>query len=79
MNCTLCSSDITDYFYTAFNNLGYFDIYCFTCYSSNILDNNEGMVAQGTKAMGNECECGTKNPVGEGHSTWCQRFKKEFI
>lgn len=25
-----------------------------------------------------KCDCGTKNPVGQGHSNWCQHFRKEF-
>jgi hypothetical protein len=24
------------------------------------------------------CECGTKSPMGQNHSSWCQMFKKEF-
>lgn len=25
------------------------------------------------------CECGNKeNPIGQGHSHWCQRFRQEF-
>lgn len=31
-------------------------------------------------AMGckSECECGTKQPLGQGHSTWCEMYKSEF-
>lgn len=24
------------------------------------------------------CQCGTHNPIGQGHSLWCQMFKSEF-
>jgi len=24
------------------------------------------------------CECGTKNPTGQGHSHWCPTYKKEM-
>lgn len=24
------------------------------------------------------CQCGTKNPVGQGHSHWCRDFRQEF-
>lgn len=25
-----------------------------------------------------DCECGTKNAIGQGHSTWCKCYRKEF-
>lgn len=25
-----------------------------------------------------ECECGSKNPVGHGHSSWCKNYRKEI-
>lgn len=25
-----------------------------------------------------ECECGTDNPLGQGHSGWCKLYKREF-
>ena len=24
------------------------------------------------------CICGSKNPIGQGHSNWCKLFKQEF-
>lgn len=29
-------------------------------------------------ARGEECECGTKNPYGQGHSHWCKKYRKEM-
>lgn len=31
-----------------------------------------------SKKVRNECECGSKNPIGQGHSHWCRQFKQEF-
>jgi hypothetical protein len=25
-----------------------------------------------------ECECGSDNPIGQGHSSWCELFESEF-
>ena len=79
MNCIICSCTLKDIFYTSVGHGGWFDIYCGPCYQTVVLDNYDGMEKGiGTKVELNVCECGTKNPVGNGHSTWCQRFKKEF-
>jgi hypothetical protein len=48
-------------------------------------DTMRGLPTDGQVIMATEetlmfaCECGnSKNKVGQGHSYWCRRFKKEF-
>jgi hypothetical protein len=25
-----------------------------------------------------ECECGSKNPIGQGHASWCKLYRREL-
>lgn len=78
MNCLVCANDIDEYFYTAVDPKGNVDTYCFGCYQRAILDNYPGMVdGSGTKIKV-KCECGSKGPMGQSHSTWCDFYKREF-
>ena len=78
VNCLICANDIYDVFYTTVDSQGNVDTLCFVCYSKNVLDNYQGMVNGGGTKMINKCECGTQNPLGQGHSGWCLLYRKEF-
>lgn len=57
--------------------------------SKEYLYRNEAMAAVSSRGTAGQleqftvvsvvcCECGTKNPVGQGHSHWCRDFRQEF-
>ena len=79
MNCLVCAEEIHNMFYTSVDTHGNLDIYCYSCYQRAILDNYLGIVdGGGTKVNQVSCECGTKSPMGQGHSNWCMLYRKEF-
>jgi hypothetical protein len=78
MKCDNCQKE-TSHFCSALNQRGGFDFYCEECYSKVVLDNfPERVEMTYEKDCEPSCECGTKNSVGQGHSQWCQLYKKEF-
>lgn len=80
ITCERCSKGIVK-FYSSVGPNGVLNLYCESCYSKIFLDNFSDMNAPiGTDIFDIEfkCECGTKNPLGMGHSHWCGLYKKEF-
>ena len=51
---------------------------CESCESAIRTAFENFIVPQGYTIKLKKCECGSKNPVGQGHSTWCDLFKKEM-
>jgi hypothetical protein len=79
MNCLVCANEIQDVFYTTIDSHGNVDTLCYRCYQTSALDNYQDMKdGGGTKVVLDKCECGTKAPIGQGHSSWCQKYRKEF-
>jgi hypothetical protein len=77
IECKHCKKMMTD-FYSSFNNNGGWDLYCYECYSKNVLDNFGNMIAPEPTKTRVKCECGTKAPIGQNHGRWCDFYKSEF-
>ena len=77
MTCIVCMNPIAKTFYTSVDHRGVVDTYCFECYQKTIVDNYPNMVTNPLEVL-QKCECGTKAKVGQGHSSWCDLFRKEF-
>lgn len=75
IECYQCKRQMTT-FYSALNNLGAWVLYCQDCYSKNFLDNFENINV--SEATNMKCECGTKAPISQHHSNWCDLYKREF-
>jgi hypothetical protein len=78
VNCLSCLKSI-NHFHTSFNNMGVMEVYCSGCYFKIFVDNKPHMsMSQGVTLDLPVCECGSKTPVGQNHSSWCKLFKREF-
>jgi hypothetical protein len=70
MNCENCQQDTGPAVYFHANDFGGISGYCESCYSKIVLDNYEEPVP--------DCECGTTNPVGDGHYGYCPRYRRQL-
>ena len=73
MNCLVCANDILDVFYSAFDNKGCLEIYCYRCYQKNVLESHPGMIDGGGTKLVIKCECGKDKHGFAMHSNWCPK------
>jgi len=80
MNCVGCNKLLDINFIASPTQSGYFDTYCESCYETYLMGAYSSMVKpEPTMFVGPKCECGNKgNPIGQGHSNWCDMFRKDF-